>query len=50
MVFVKDRCSSVNGVSSNKLAIPMTPFIGVRNSCVIIARNDDFARAAVCAC
>ena len=46
ITWVKSRCSSVSGVSSSRLVMPMTPFMGVRISWLIVARNADFASAA----
>ena len=40
------RCSSSRTVSSTSPVIPITAFIGVRISWLIIARNEDFARVA----
>ena len=42
-------CSSVNSVSRSNLVIPITPFIGVRISWLIFARNLLLARFADCA-
>src|SRR2546425_5109711 len=41
----KSRCSSFNSVSRSKLVMAMTPFIGVRISWLMMARNSDFARS-----
>src|SRR5436189_257530 len=41
------RCSSVNSVSNNREIIPITPFIGVRISWLMFARNADFARRRI---
>ena len=43
------RCSSVRSLSSNSPVIPMTPFIGVRISWLILARNSLLATVAVSA-
>ena len=37
------RCVGSSGVSCNRLVMPITPFIGVRISWLIVARNADFA-------
>ncbi len=39
MVSVNSRCSGVRSVSSSKLVMPMTAFIGVRISWLIVARK-----------
>ena len=39
------RCSGLRGVSRSRRANPMMPFIGVRISCEVFARNWDLARA-----
>ena len=41
------RCSAVSGVSSSSPVMPMTPFIGVRISWLMLARNSLFAWAAL---
>ncbi len=46
IVFTKSRCSAVSGVSMRMLVIPMTPFMGVRISWDIEARNSLLARDA----
>ncbi len=46
IVFTKSRCSAVSVVSMRMLVMPMTPFIGVRISCDMDARNSLFARDA----
>ena len=38
------RCSAVSGVSSSSRVMPMTPFIGVRISWLMLARNSDLSR------
>ncbi len=43
---VNSRCSSVSGVSSSRLVMPITPFMGVRISWLMVARNADLASAA----
>ena len=43
------RCSGVSGVSSSSPVMPMTPFIGVRISWLIVARNSLLARLAASA-
>ncbi len=43
---IASRCSSVRSVSSTSSAIPMMPFIGVRISWLMFARNSLFARFA----
>ncbi len=50
MVAAKSRCSSVSGVSSNRPLMPMTAFIGVRISWLIVARNALLASLALSAC
>ena len=42
-VVAKSRCSLVRSVSSRKLTMPMTPFMGVRISWLMFARNSLFA-------
>ena len=49
MVASASRCSSVSGVAARTSVIPMTPFMGVRISWLIAARNSDLARAAATA-
>jgi hypothetical protein len=46
IVCTQSRCASVSGVSARMLVIPMTPFIGVRISWLMMARNSLFARSA----
>lgn len=46
---MNSRWSGVSCVSSSKPVIAMTPFIGVRISWLMFARNSDFARAAASA-
>ena len=46
MVSAKSRWSAESGESSSRLVIPTTPFIGVRISWLIIARNWLLARLA----
>ena len=41
MISTLSRCSGFNSVSSSICAIPKTPFIGVRSSWVMVARNSD---------
>ena len=43
------RCSGVSGVSSSSPVMPITPFIGVRISWLIVARNSLLARLAASA-
>ena len=43
------RCSALRSVSSASSVMPMTPFIGVRISWLILARNSLFARLAASA-
>ena len=43
------RCSAVSSVPSSRPVIPMTAFIGVRISWLIVARNALFARVAASA-
>ena len=45
IVCVKSRCFGVISVSSSKSVMPMIPFIGVRISWLILARNSLFNRA-----
>ena len=40
------RCSGVSSVSSSSSVMPITPFIGVRISWLMFARNSLFARFA----
>jgi hypothetical protein len=40
------RCSSSSCDSARRSAMPMTPFIGVRISCDMLARNSDLSRDA----
>ena len=35
MVFTQSRCSELSGVSSRRLVMPITPFMGVRISWLI---------------
>jgi len=46
MVRTKSRCSSSSGVSAQQVAKPSTPFMGVRISWLMVARNSLFARFA----
>ena len=46
MMFTQSRCSALSGVSRSRLVMPMTPFMGVRISWLIEARNSDLAREA----
>ena len=41
-MFARWRCSSVNLLCNSSPSIPNTPFIGVRISWLIFARNSDF--------
>ena len=50
MVLAKSRCSSVSGVSSSSPLMPMTAFIGVRISWLIVARKALLASLAASAC
>ena len=54
MVPAKSRCSALSGVSSSRPLMPITAFIGVRISWLIVARNALLASlavsAAACAC
>ncbi len=43
-------CRSLSGVVASKFAVPTTPFIGVRISWLIVAKNCDLARLAASAC
>ena len=45
-VSTKSRCSLVSSVSINSEVMPMMPFIGVRISWLVLARNSDLARVA----
>ena len=38
------RCSGLSSVSSSSPVMPITPFIGVRISWLMLARNSDFRR------
>ncbi len=49
IVEAKSRCSSVSGVSSSRPLMPITAFIGVRISWLIVARNALFASFAASA-
>ena len=49
MVAVKSRCYSFSGVSRSSPLMPMTAFIGVRISWLIVARNELFASLAASA-
>jgi hypothetical protein len=42
-------CSSLSAVSISNPIMPMTPFIGVRISWLMVARKSDFARVAISA-
>ena len=44
------RCRTFSEVEASRLAMPSTPFIGVRISWLMVARNCDFARLAASAC
>ena len=46
MISPNFRCLTESSVLSNKEVIPRTPFIGVRISWLILARNSDFALVA----
>ena len=45
MVCAKSRCSAFSSVSSSSPVMPITPFMGVRISWLMFARNSDFRRA-----
>ena len=49
MVSAYSRCIPVSSVSSSSPVMPITPFIGVRISWLMVARNSDFARFAASA-
>ncbi len=49
MVAAKSRCSSLSGVSSSNPLMPMTAFIGVRISWLIVARKALLASLAASA-
>ena len=49
IVSAHSRWSGLSGVSSSRLDIPITPFIGVRISWLMLARNSDLAWSASCA-
>ena len=49
IVWTKSLCSLLRWVSVRRLVMPMTPFIGVRISWDIEARNSLFAREAASA-
>ena len=44
------RCSAVSSVSSSRPVMPITPFIGVRISWLMLARNSLLCRLAASAC
>ena len=44
MVSANSRCSSSREVSNNSLAIPRTPFMGVRTSWLTTATKSDLER------
>ena len=46
MVSTDSRCSADSGVSSSRLVMPITPFIGVRISWLMDARKALFVWAA----
>ena len=46
MVRACERCSALSVVSSSRLVMPITPFIGVRISWLTLARNSDLCRFA----
>ena len=46
MVWAKSRCPAGRSPSSGRLLMPMTAFIGVRTSWLMLARNSDLARVA----
>ena len=43
------RCSASNVVSNNRSVMPITPFMGVRISWLILAKKSDLARLAASA-
>ena len=45
MVLANSRCGGLSSVSSNSRVIPMIPFIGVRISWLMLARNSERRRA-----
>ena len=49
MISAYERCSGASAVSSNKLVIPITPFMGVRSSWLMVARNAALVCVAACA-
>ena len=53
-VSARRRCSVLSGVASSSSVMPSTPFMGVRTSWLMLARNVDLARlassATSCAC
>ena len=49
MTSVKVRWRGLSSVLASSSAMPSTPFIGVRISWLILARNSDFARSAASA-
>ena len=49
IISARSRCSGVSGVCSSMSATPITPFIGVRISWLIVARNSALAFAAASA-
>ncbi len=49
IVRTQSRCISLSSVSARMPVMPMTPFIGVRISWLMMARNSLLARSAACA-
>ena len=49
MVSAKSRCCGLSGVSSSRLVMPITAFIGVRISWLMLARNCALAAVAASA-
>ena len=49
MVCTKSACSRVSTVCASNCTMPITPFIGVRISWLMVARNAAFASAALTA-
>ena len=50
MVSAEWRCSSFSLVSSSRWVMPRMPFMGVRISWLMVARNSDLARLPASAC
>ncbi len=46
IVSTYSRCSGASGVFANNPVMPITPFMGVRISWLIVAKNSDLSRTA----